>query len=104
MFIHGRTNQHVVIFILFTGWVLAPFLGLAWADRLASSWPDAARTILYSLMLLVSLGSLAVYGYDLATGYGRAVLFVAVPVVAWVVILVGLPIAVARGRRSIPRV
>jgi hypothetical protein len=52
-------------------------------------------------MLVVSIGSLAVYGYDVATAAGRAFLFVVTAMVAWVIILVViLPIAVLAGRRK----
>ncbi|HKA57288.1 MAG TPA: hypothetical protein VKD28_01630 [Gemmatimonadales bacterium] len=102
MFLHGRPS--VFLLILFTGWVLAPFIGLAWADKLAARWPSGARIAVYYLMLVVSVGSLGVYGYDVATGYGRAVWFVLVPGVAWLLILLVLPFAVLAGRRSTPRV
>ncbi len=98
MFIHGRPS--VFLLILFTGWVLAPFIGLAWADRLATGWPASSRATLYYLMLLVSVASLAAYGYDVASGYGRAVWLVATPMGAWVLILIVLPIAVLAGRRA----
>lgn len=98
MFLHGRPS--VVLLILFTGWVLAPFIGLAWADRLSIGWPASSRATLHYLMLLIGVASVAVYGYDVASGYGRAVLFVATPIAAWVLILVVLPIAVLAGRRT----
>ncbi len=102
VFMHGRPS--VFLLILFTGWVLAPFIGLAWADRLSGNWAPSTRTTLCYLMLVVSIGSLAVYAYDVATGFGRAVFFVAVPIAAWLVTLVTLSIAALAGRRSTPRV
>ena len=98
MFLHGRPS--IFLLILFTGWVLAPFIGLAWADRLSVRWPPSSRTWLYWLMIVVAVGSLAIYVYDVTTSYGRAVLFVAVPMVAWALILITMPIAVLAGRRS----
>jgi hypothetical protein len=98
MFIHGRPS--VFLLILFTGWVLAPFVGLAWADRLSVRWPPSSRTWLYYLMIVVAVGSLTIYVYDVASGYGRAVLFVAVPIVTWALTLITIPIAVLTGRRS----
>lgn len=101
MFLHGRPS--IFLLILFTGWVLAPFIGLAWADRLSVRWPPSSRTWLYCLMIVVAVGSLTIYVYDVASGYGRAVLFVAVPMVAWALILITMPIAVLAGRRlSLP--
>ena len=101
MFLHGRPS--IFLLILFTGWVLAPFIGLAWADRLSVRWPPSSRTWLYCLMIVVAVGSLTIYVYDVASGYGRAVLFVAVPMVAWALTLITMPIAVLAGRRlSLP--
>ena len=96
MFLHGRPS--VFLLILFTGWVLAPFIALAWADRRASRWGTSARATLYYLMLIISAGSLAVYGYDVVSGATGAFWFVAVPGAAWLMILLLLPIAVLRGR------
>jgi hypothetical protein len=102
MFLHGRPS--VFLLILFTGWVLAPFIGLAWADRMSGTWAPATRATLHHLMLVVAIGSLAIYVYDVASSFSGAVLFVAVPIGAWLLILVVLPIAVLAGRRSTPRV
>ena len=98
LFMHGRPS--VFLLILFTGWVLAPFIGLAWADRLSARWAPSSRTWLYCLMIGTAVGSLTTYVYDVATSYGRAVLFVAVPMVAWALALITIPIAVLVGRRS----
>ncbi|HEV2671519.1 MAG TPA: hypothetical protein VGU74_10520 [Gemmatimonadales bacterium] len=98
MFLHGRPS--VFLLILFTGWVLAPFIGLAWADRLSSRWPPSSRTLVHYLMIFISVGSLAIYVYDVASAYKGAFLFVAVPMIAWVLVLITIPIAVLAGRRS----
>jgi len=98
LFMHGRPSAFLLI--LFTGWVLAPFIGLAWADRLSARWAPSSRKWLYYLMIGIAVGSLATYVYDVATSYGRAVLFVAVPMVAWALALITIPIAVLAGRRS----
>ena len=102
MFMHGRPS--VFLLILFTGWVLAPFIGLAWADRLSVRWPPSSRTWVYYLMIVIAVGSLTIYGYDVASSYGRAVLFVAAPMVASALVLITIPIAVLAGRRSSRRV
>ena len=52
------------------------------------------------LMIVIAVGSLTIYVYDVASSYGRAVLFVAVPMVAWALTLITIPIAVVAGRRS----
>jgi hypothetical protein len=98
MFLHGRPSA--VLMILFTGWVLAPFIGLALADRLSSRWPPSSHGLVYWLMIFISVGSLAIYGYDVASRYKGAFLFVAVPMIAWVLVLITIPIGVLAGRRS----
>jgi hypothetical protein len=69
------------LLVIFAAWVLAPFLGLAWADRMATPWPVMMRATLYAVMLAVAVGSLAVYA-GVAFGPPRsqpAFMFVVLP-------------------------
>lgn len=82
----GHNNPSIVLMILFTGWDLLPFAGLAWL------WSKAK----YAVPLLVALGSPAIYGY-IAFGPPRqqpAFWFLIVPVVSW--ILIGIAAISAR--------
>ena len=98
----GRSNTHLLITLLFMVWVLAPFALLALAERRSGSWAPATRVTLRALTVLVTVGSLAIYGYRAAfpphsTG---AFLFVIVPPVAVVLVLVALVIVSLMSRPS----
>ena len=67
----GRRNESRLLLALFTGWVLAPFIGLTWCHVPAKRWSDSARAALHFLTLVLALGSLAIYGY-VALGPPRA--------------------------------
>lgn len=98
----GRSNRHILITVLFIFWVLAPFVALAWAERMAGAWPSATRATLHTATLTITAVSLAIYGYRAAfpprtTG---AFLFVIVPPVSVLVLLVALTVAAVISRGS----
>ena len=47
--------------VLFAIWVLAPFILLAVAHVISKRWPVPTRATLYSVMVALTLGSLAIY-------------------------------------------
>ena len=59
----GRRNHSRVLLALFALWILAPFVLLFWAGVRSKRWSLLTRVTLHSLMLVVSLGCLATYGY-----------------------------------------
>src|SRR5713226_4949856 len=50
--------------VLFLIWVLSPFAALLLADMVSKRWPVLTRATLYSVMLVITVGSLAIYGHD----------------------------------------
>ncbi|MEO7143853.1 MAG: hypothetical protein ABI165_10170, partial [Bryobacteraceae bacterium] len=58
----GRRQDSRILLILFAIWVLAPFVALVWANVVSKRWAALARATLYGVMLVVTLGSLAIYG------------------------------------------
>jgi hypothetical protein len=99
----GRRNASRILLVLFAFWVLSPFVALLLANVVSKRWPVPTRATLYSLMLVLTLGSLAVYGY-VALGVPRAKtasVFVVVPPASWLLIAIVVPIAARiSGRRS----
>ena len=93
-FRNGATIPTLLL-MLFTGWVLSPFLALLAADRVSSRWAAPIRTTLHRLMLLLPLGSLLIYGYAaLSTPRPKpASTFLLVPLVSWLVMAITLTIA-----------
>jgi hypothetical protein len=81
----GHRNPSRLLLLLFAFWVLSPFAALVVAHALSSRWSVLTRTTLYSLMLLLTLGTLAIYGY-VALGPPRAqtaFVFVVIPPASW---------------------
>lgn len=96
----GRTNRHVWLTVLFVIYVLAPFAALIWAARFANRWPLPSRAILYWVILIVTLASVALYGNDAMhpRSAQRAFVFVIVPAGTWVVGAIGFLIAAVTTR------
>ena len=81
MFREGQDTPRFLL-ILFTIWVFAPFAALFWANAVSKRWSVVTRATLYCVILIVALGSLAIYGEWIdvrPAGSANAFLFVAVP-------------------------
>jgi hypothetical protein len=101
----GR-NAPLFLIVLFALWVLSPFMALVLADVVSKRWSIPTRATLYSLMLVLTLSSLTIYG-DVALGPPRAqaaFVFVVVPSASWLLIAIALPtaalISTRRSRRG----
>ena len=96
-------SQHppLLIVVLFVIWVLSPFVGLVLAYVVSQRWSVLTRATLYSVMLVVTLGSLAIYGYDAVRPRKAQAAFwyVLVPPVSWLLIATVAPIAALVSRR-----
>ena len=91
------------LLVLFIGWVLAPFVALMLADIVSKRWSVVTRATLHVVMLIVTLGSFAMYGGVVAMPPGSrpAALFLLVPLASLLLVAIVLPIAaVLSGRRS----
>src|ERR1700687_5892544 len=66
----GRRNDSLVLLLLFGIWVLSPFIAAVLANMVSIHWSVAARGMLYVVLLVLTLGSLAIYGY-VAFGHPR---------------------------------
>jgi len=103
----GRNNNLPILMILMSGWVLAPFMGFALASRYSGRWAASTRAMLDGIIVLVAIASLVMYARDVLrppASQGARV-FVAVPIAAWLLMLVGVPLTalIARRRaRSVP--
>src|SRR5207237_1755416 len=87
----GSRQRSVALLLLFTGWVLSPFLALALANLRAPRWPARVRTALYAAMIGVSALCLAIYGMHAVRGVMKAgFVYLVVPAMAWLLIAVAL--------------
>lgn len=71
LLLHAGQRSPRLLLALFAIWVLSPFLALIWADVVSKRWSVPIRVTLYCATLLVTLGSLAIYGND-ARGHRKA--------------------------------
>jgi len=102
MFRAGRNTPRLLV-VIFTFWVLSPFMAVLMATAVSKRWSVLTRATLYSVMLVLAVGSLAIYGYDAwrPRKAQPAFVFVLVPPVSWLLIAIALPIAaLISGRRS----
>jgi hypothetical protein len=85
----GRRTPRFLL-VLFFFWVLSPFAALAWANMTSTRWSIVTRATLYCVTLVVTLGSLAVYGHLVRPPAGSpgAFVFVAVPPASWLLMTV----------------
>jgi hypothetical protein len=91
----GRRQRSLILIGLFTVWELSPFVALVCAHVVSKRWSVLTRATLYTVMLVLTLGSLAIYG-DVALGPPRpkpAFVFLVVPLASWLLIAIVVPIA-----------
>ena len=85
----GHNNRSVILPILFVAWVLSPFIALIVANIHSLRWSVFPRLILYTLIFLITLGSLL--GYTRVTGPAAAKpagVFIIVPLLSWFLITI----------------
>jgi hypothetical protein len=88
MFKAGSNQKSIILIGLFTVWVLSPFVGLFIATKVTSIWTAITRQLLYWLMLGLTIISLIAYsGLVTIADTKPAFVFLALPFVAWLVIL-----------------
>jgi hypothetical protein len=90
------------LLVLFTIWVLSPFVALGWANIVSKRWSAVTRATLYAVTLVIALGSLAIYGGVLVvapSGSPPAFVFVAVPPGSWLLLTIVVPMGALLSRR-----
>lgn len=97
----GRRNDSLLLMVLFTIWVLSPFIALAWANAGSQRWSVLTRTTLYCVTLVLTLGSLAIYSELIKRPKGtpNAFVFIVVPPASWLLMTIALAIAALISRR-----
>jgi len=87
----GARQRSGALILLFSVWVLAPFIALAQADRRASRMPPRMRGALYGAMFGVTAVSLTVYGFHAVRGVMKAgFVYLFGPAMCWLLIVVVL--------------
>jgi hypothetical protein len=92
----GARQRSIVLLLLFTGWVLSPFLGLAIGNVRARRWQPATRTALFGAMISVSFISLTIYALQAKFPEMKAgFIYLVVPAASWLLIAMALATAAA---------
>ena len=103
LFLRAGQRTPRLLLVLMAIWVFSPFVVLVWANVVSKRWSVLTRATLYSVMLVVALGSLAIYGNDALRPRKAqaAFVYVAVPPASWLLMAIVVPIAaIISGRRS----
>lgn len=87
--------------VLFTGWVLSPFVALVFAHIASQRWRVPARATLYGLTLVIALGSPALYGgiVPMPPGSRPAAVFLVVPFGSWLLLTIAALVAAWKSRK-----
>jgi|ERR1022692_88712 hypothetical protein len=106
MFRAGRHQKSLILILLFTVWVLSPFVGFVLANVVSKRWSTPARATLSVVMLVVTVASLAIYG---AVAFGYTTLkvgfvFLVVPLASLVIIAIVVTVAKLISDRRTPRI
>jgi phosphate/sulfate permease len=98
----GRNSSSKVGLAVIGIWVVSPYLAFLIAAVLARRWSAKTRAALYSVMLLLTGLSLAIYTYDAVTPRRAqaAFVFVAVPPAAWLLMAAAVGVAAILARRK----
>jgi hypothetical protein len=98
----GHRNPSRLLLALFVIWDLSPFIGLVLADMVSKRWSVITRATLYGVMLILTLGSLALYGDVVLRARPQpAFRFLVVPLGSWLLMTIAVPIAgLVSGRLS----
>lgn len=85
----GHHNASVLLVLLSAGWVLSPFAGLVWINRVADRGPREIAAAIRASSLVICIASLALYVAVAASRHGhhRAFVFLVLPATSWVTIL-----------------
>ena len=101
MFNAGHNQKSILLILLFTGWVLSPFIGLFIADMISKNWLSKTRLTIHLLIIFITLASLIFYSETLKIpGTKPAFKFLIVPLISWVLILIIVPIKRKRSNIS----
>ena len=88
MAVAGHRQQSIFLILAFTLWLLAPFAGLFWINRRSFTWLPGRRNVLHWFMVILSIGSVIVYGLGLRPHNAKpAFTFLVVPGLSWGIII-----------------
>ena len=92
----SQRNSPRLLLVLMAIWVMSPFIAFIYASVVAKRWPVPTQVRLYRAMLVVTLGSVAIYGVDALHPLSAkgAPVFVSVPAASWLIFFTVVAVAV----------
>jgi len=98
----GRNNNLPLLMVLMAGWVFAPFFGYAVASRFSGRWSTSTRAALDVTILMITVAALTIYTRDVLRPppSQSARVYVAVPIVSWLLLLAVALAGFLSGRRA----
>ena len=89
MFNASRNQNSILLIILFTGWVLSPFVGLFFAIKISNRWTINSRKLFYWLTMILTIGSLIAYSGILTPSKTKLTfLFLVIPLMSLLLIII----------------
>lgn len=80
----GRDNSSFILILLFTAWVVSPFIALLLVNVITQRWELFNRLTLYGLMIALTTGSIVVYsGVWSPPSAKPAFIFLVIPLLSW---------------------
>lgn len=91
----GHRNDSLILLALFAIWVLGPFAALAIANFVSTRWRVFTAAMLYGVALILTVGSLGIYGNVVSgTPSSRVAFpFLVVPLGSWFLMMMVIPMA-----------
>jgi len=101
MFGASRKQNSIVLLGLFTAWVLSPFVGLFISNKISKRWTVTTRSLLYWLIIVLTIGSLVAYSGAFNTPQTKnAFIFLIVPLISWILLIVAVLTARRLSRKT----
>jgi predicted dienelactone hydrolase len=97
----GHRSDSAILLLLFAIWVLSPFVALAIANRASKRWAVSTRVALHSVILILTVGSLAIYGnaVSIPADSRHAFPFLIVPLGSWLLMTTVILMAALMSRK-----
>ena len=97
----GQRSYSRILVALFAIWVVSPFVALVSANVISKRWSILTRVTLDGVMLIITVGALAIYGSMVAAPPSSklAFPFLIVPLGSWILITIITPMAALLSRR-----
>jgi hypothetical protein len=96
-----RVGAPSILMVLFTIWVVSPFMLLALAYVVSKRWAALTRATVYTVTAIISAASLTIYGAAaLGASRPQTAIFVMVAPLSWLLIVIAITTAAFIARRS----